>query len=65
MCKVKEEGGLGFKKLVEFNLEMLAKQAWSLINNANPLVTQLVKARYYPRSGFFHATLGDNPNYIW
>lgn len=43
MCEVKETGGLGFRKLYEFNLTMLAKQAWRLINNVNPLVTALMK----------------------
>lgn len=65
LCEVKEERGLGFKKLLEFNKAMLAKQAWRLINNVNPLVTQLMKARYYPRSDFLQASLGVNPSYVW
>lgn len=44
LCTVKEDGGLGFKKLKEFNIEMLAKQAWRLLNNDNPLVTKLIQA---------------------
>ncbi|KAL8120291.1 hypothetical protein AgCh_017451 [Apium graveolens] len=65
ICEVKEAGGLGFKKLTEFNLAMLSKQAWRLVNNVNPLVTQLLKARYYPKSDFLNASLGTNPSYVW
>lgn len=65
LCEVKEEGGLGFKKLHEFNIAMLSKQAWRIINNANPLVTQLLKARYYPSTYFLNASSGSDQSYIW
>ncbi|XP_074346542.1 uncharacterized protein LOC141685332 [Apium graveolens] len=65
LCEVKEEGRLGFKKLCEFNVAMLAKQAWRLLKNVNPLVTQLMKARYYPKTDFLDASLGNNPNHAW
>lgn len=52
LCEVKEGGGLVFKKLREFNIAMLAKQAWRLMNNSNPLVTNLMKARYFANSEF-------------
>lgn len=65
LCEVKEAGGLGFRNLTEFNLAMLAKQAWRLINNVNPLVTELMKARYYPHTDFLGAELGSNPSYMW
>lgn len=65
LCNVKEDAGLGFKKLREFNVAMLAKQAWRLLNNSNPMVTAFMKARYYPRNEFLDATLGNNPSYLW
>lgn len=65
LCQVKEAGGLGFKKLREFNIAMLEKQAWRLVNNCNPVVTALMKARYYPNSEFLNAKIGSNPSYIW
>lgn len=42
MCTAKEGGGLGFKKLNKFNIELLAKQGWRLLNNQNPLVTSIM-----------------------
>ncbi|KAL8089279.1 hypothetical protein AgCh_038904 [Apium graveolens] len=65
LCTVKEDGGLGFKSLKSFNVAMLAKQAWRLINNTNPLVTDLMRARYYPESDFLNAKLGSNPSFVW
>lgn len=65
MCSVKEAGGLGFRKLKDFNVSRLAKQAWRLINNSNPLVTKLMHARYYPEIDLFTAMMGNNPSYVW
>lgn len=65
LCDVKEVGGLGFKNLTDFNVAMLAKQAWRLVNNTNPLVSQLMKAKYYPKTDFLNASLGANPSYVW
>lgn len=65
LCVVKEAGGLGFKRLREFNIDMLAKQAWRSINYSNPLVTNLMKSWYYPTSDFLDASIGNNPSYVW
>ena len=65
LCTVKEAGGLGFKNLRQFNVAMLAKQGWRFVNNSNPLVTNIMKARYFPNTDFLNATLGDNPSYMW
>lgn len=65
LCNVKEEGGLGFKRLLEFNVAMLAKQAWRLLNNVNPILSEFMKSRYFPKYEFLDATLGNNPSYLW
>lgn len=65
MCEVKEMGGLGFRKLDNFNIAMLAKQARRLINNTNSLTTNIMKARYYAHTDFLDATLGASPSFMW
>ncbi|XP_019192832.1 PREDICTED: uncharacterized protein LOC109187166 [Ipomoea nil] len=58
-------GGLGFKKLHEFNLALLAKQGWRLLINPGSLVSKLLKAKYYPTTNFLEAKTGNNPSYLW
>lgn len=65
LCVSKYGGGLGVKNLRSFNLAMLAKQGWRILNEENPLVSKLFKARYFPKTDFLNATAGANPSYVW
>ncbi|XP_066396356.1 uncharacterized protein [Miscanthus floridulus] len=51
----KAEGGLGFRDLHSFNMAMLAKQAWRLLQNPTSLCARLMKAKYYPSSDVMKA----------
>lgn len=62
---IKEDGGLGFRRLKNFNIVMLAKQGWRLINNDNPLVTACMKVKYFFSGNFLTVKLGANPGYVW
>ncbi|XP_031090928.1 uncharacterized protein LOC115995920 [Ipomoea triloba] len=65
LCYPKKWGGLGFRCLRDFNLVVLSKQSWRLLNNPNSLATRILKTCYYPESSFFEAKLGTNPSFIW
>lgn len=65
LSKSKMVGGLGVKSLSIFNVSMLAKQGWRLINKCNPLVSAIMKAKYYPKTDFLNAEMGGSPSYIW
>ena len=65
LCIPKMGGGLGFRKLHDFNLALLGKQGWKFVTNPSSLVSQIYQARYYPNSSFFKANLGSNPSYAW
>lgn len=58
-------GGLGVRSLKNFNMPMLEKQGWRLLNNSNPLVYVIMKAKYYPKSDFLNVELGGSPSYVW
>ena len=65
LCAPKSCGRMGFKKLKEFNLSLLAKQGWRLQQGHDSLVYKVLKAKYFPTSDFSQAVLGNNPSFTW
>lgn len=61
----KKSGGLGFRDLRGFNLALLGKQCWNLLNNPNALVSRLMKVRYYPRCSLLQASRTGGASYTW
>jgi hypothetical protein len=59
----KDKWGLNFLDLEGFNLAMLGKQGWKLITNSSSLFTRVLKAKYFPISGFLEAKIGHSPSY--
>ncbi|XP_019170153.1 PREDICTED: uncharacterized protein LOC109165716 [Ipomoea nil] len=65
LSKPKTAGGLGFKDLKAFNLAMLGKKAWRFLTKPESLVAKVYKARYFPKTNFIDATVGNSPSYCW
>ena len=63
MCRLKEQGGLGFRDLEAFNLAPLAKQGWRLLQEPDSLCAQILKNKYYHNSNFLRAKIGSNPSF--
>ena len=65
LTEAKKMGGLGFRDLTSFNLAMLAKQGWRLIQQQDSLMAKCFKARYFPRSHLLDASASPNCSYVW
>ena len=65
LTQPKKEGGMGFCDLKNFNLAMLAKQGWRLIQEKDSLLYKCFKARYFPRTNFVDALDAPNCSYVW
>ena len=61
----KKEGGMGFRDLRAFNLAMLAKQGWRMVQGNDSLLYKCFKARYFPRSNFLEAKESPTYSYVW
>ncbi|KAA3466264.1 LINE-1 reverse transcriptase isogeny [Gossypium australe] len=53
LCDLKENGGLGFRNLANFNVALLGKQGWRLTTTPNTLLAKVLKAKYYPNLDFY------------
>ena len=65
MCIPKSDGGMGFRDLHSFNLAMLAKQTWRLINQPDSLCARVLKAKYYPQGNILKAGSKKGASFTW
>jgi hypothetical protein len=65
MCFPKNEGGMGFHDLHSFNLAMLAKQVWRLIDAPNSLCARILCGKYYPDGDILKAGPKARSSFTW
>ncbi|XP_042969022.1 uncharacterized protein LOC122301695 [Carya illinoinensis] len=65
MGKPKDQGGLGFRDFEFFNLALLAKQGWRIIQNLTSVAPQVLKAKYFSGSSFLSAKGKASDSFVW
>lgn len=59
----KEKGGPGFRDLYSFNMAMLARQGWRLIQHPESLCAKVLRARYFPEGDLLNTTIKPGISY--
>jgi hypothetical protein len=59
MGRSKDKGEMGSRDLENFNMALLAKQGWRLINNPETLLARIYKEKYYTNGNFLDVMLGN------
>ncbi|XP_010506884.1 PREDICTED: uncharacterized protein LOC104783422 [Camelina sativa] len=65
LCCSKQQGGLGFRNVDDFNSALLAKQLWRLIEYPDSLFARILKGRYYRNSDPMEPIRSYSPSYGW
>lgn len=65
MMLPKKERLLGFRDIHAFNLAMLAKQGWHIVQNPDSLCARVLKAKYFPNSSCLVARPREGISYTW
>ena len=65
VCLSREEGGIGFCMIHEFNLTLFAKQLWRLVQYHFSLVARVLRRRYYRLSSPLRVNSASSPSYVW
>ena len=65
LCLSKNNGGLGFKDIVNFNLALLGKQVWRLLHNTDSLLYKVFKSKYFPNCSILDDEVKTKGSYTW
>ncbi|KAG8492635.1 hypothetical protein CXB51_010097 [Gossypium anomalum] len=63
LCYPKGMGGMGFRDMHVFNLALLGRQVWRLVNFKDTLCFKVLSAKYFPE--VFRPKRCDRPSFTW
>lgn len=65
IIKSKDQGGLGIRDFKDFNIALLTKQSWRIMQNPSSLLARVYKAKYYAKTTLLQATKKWSSSYAW
>lgn len=63
LCDLKENGAMGFWSFENFNIALLAKQGWRIIQRQDSLLVRVLKVKYFSTSDFLNSNLTYGASY--
>jgi hypothetical protein len=65
ICESKENGGVGIRDLYTVNRSLIIHATYNIANNKNPLLTSVLKAKYFHKSSFWTANNYGPRSMFW
>lgn len=65
ICRPKSKGGLGIRKLHEYNKALLSKLSWDICLNSEKLWVRAIAAKYLRRYTFMQAEAQNDSSWFW
>ncbi|XP_019091167.1 PREDICTED: uncharacterized protein LOC104744108 [Camelina sativa] len=65
MARSKSESGMGFRDIEHFNLALLGKQVWRIMQHPYCLMAWMLKARYFSDTNILNATKKRRESIVW
>jgi hypothetical protein len=65
ICQSKDNGGLGVRDLGTVNKSLILHAACNIATNKNPMLSSILKAKYYPNSSFWTASNSGTRSIFW
>jgi hypothetical protein len=65
ICTPKHTGGLGFKKMHDFNLALIAKLGWKLLTKTDCLWVHQLHGKYIKYGDFFSSPAPSTASWLW
>ena len=65
ICLPKHERGLGFKRMHDFNLALIAKLGWKLLSNSKCLWVKQFQSKYIKYGDFLSSPIHSTASWLW
>ncbi|KAL5583448.1 hypothetical protein UlMin_015890 [Ulmus minor] len=65
ICKPKSCGGLGFRRMKDFNVAILSNWGWKILTGASSLCLSILRTRYLHHTGLFDSQVKAGDSRFW